>query len=346
METGYRKFLPLVAATDAAVARAKDEQYGASWIRRGWSGAFHATWRKADRIESIAERANYLIGDVVAREAGKPDGLLDDIRDLRRYLLLWECRLIEEGRVPLPATAARLPADPASARSALARLMETIGTWTVDIARGGTSADLAPPPYFLDALRVVEWLLGVRAEYVPTVEGKAVAAGWGGRPDDARPGTLAKFDTDQGQDPVPVPGAASAPAITDSGETRAVLLNDYGSPDGRCEMYEKNPNEETPRRCLLAAGHPGGHSIPQPGVYSLTDGGNALNGAGGKEVLGTARCAERRRSDGAPCVRDRGHIGPHQTSGFAFFTDGYTDRFAVGRGTEPPEGDLPDGLAP
>lgn len=76
---------------DVSVLMEKGKSYGASWRKRGGVGAFMMLARKWDRIEQQCAAAGYDIFDVIAKgdpQIGAPDGLLDDIRDLRRYLLL------------------------------------------------------------------------------------------------------------------------------------------------------------------------------------------------------------------------------------------------------------------
>lgn len=95
----YLDHLQQVADADVAGLKKAQQSYGDSWKRRGGVGAFMMLARKWDRLE------NYLSGD--ARydifEGPKADmraeGVIDDIRDLRRYLLLVESELIAQGVV-------------------------------------------------------------------------------------------------------------------------------------------------------------------------------------------------------------------------------------------------------
>ena len=66
-----------------------EKSYGDSWKRRGGTGAFMMLARKFDRIEQQSKDCNYDIFEAGGRFNGE-DGLLDDIGDLRRYLLLVE----------------------------------------------------------------------------------------------------------------------------------------------------------------------------------------------------------------------------------------------------------------
>lgn len=102
----YNHLLAGIAATDAAKVQARDETYGQSWCRRGGQGAYFATIRKVDRIEEAAKKYGYDIFRAVVEtksgDEGADDGLITDIRDLRRYLLLWEAYLTAVGDLPAP----------------------------------------------------------------------------------------------------------------------------------------------------------------------------------------------------------------------------------------------------
>lgn len=80
-----------IALKDIVVLRAKGKGYGRSWIKRGGVGAFMMFARKWDRIENVSEGYGYNV--INAIKMGDAD-LLDDIQDLRRYLLLLEGELI------------------------------------------------------------------------------------------------------------------------------------------------------------------------------------------------------------------------------------------------------------
>lgn len=98
----YMDYLPGVAAEDVRELQRKDAEYGGSWLKRGGTGAFHMLARKIDRLEEQAKRFNYNV--LAAIEADqRPEGILDDIRDLRRYLMLVECEALRaSGAQPSP----------------------------------------------------------------------------------------------------------------------------------------------------------------------------------------------------------------------------------------------------
>tara|TARA_R100001594_G_scaffold1296_2_gene5426 strand:- start:6714 stop:7070 length:357 start_codon:yes stop_codon:yes gene_type:complete len=82
-----------VAQNDLHALQKAETSYGDSWKRRGGVGAFMMLARKFDRIEHQSEKHGWDIfeaGEVYIGEAG----LLDDIRDLRRYLLLVENEIL------------------------------------------------------------------------------------------------------------------------------------------------------------------------------------------------------------------------------------------------------------
>ena len=79
-----------IAREDVKVLRKKGQSYGGSWKKRGGVGAFMMLARKWDRIELACEESGYDIFDVIKGQADAPDSILDDIRDLRAYLLLVE----------------------------------------------------------------------------------------------------------------------------------------------------------------------------------------------------------------------------------------------------------------
>jgi len=83
---------PMAAAVDDVTHLKKaDLSYGSSWMKRGGQGAFFVTCRKFDRIEQQMKGMTEL--DAWLHNADEygfsGDGPWGDIRDLRRYLLLW-----------------------------------------------------------------------------------------------------------------------------------------------------------------------------------------------------------------------------------------------------------------
>jgi hypothetical protein len=78
-----------LADTDVAKLKHAQESYGDSWRSRGGVGAFMMLARKWDRIENQVTKEGYDIFKTINNDPSST-GILDDIRDLRRYLLLVE----------------------------------------------------------------------------------------------------------------------------------------------------------------------------------------------------------------------------------------------------------------
>ena len=103
----YLDMLDEVAQADVAGLRKAEESYKDSWKKRGGVGAFMMLARKWDRIENqVQYGALYRLDDVVTRCVEpwdifahaegdtRPEGIIDDIRDLRRYLMLVEAEVL------------------------------------------------------------------------------------------------------------------------------------------------------------------------------------------------------------------------------------------------------------
>ncbi len=95
----YLNELEGVAKDDVDALRLAEKSYGNSWKKRGGVGAYMMLARKIDRIEMQAKKSGYDIFQAVAVD-NRPEGLIDDIRDLRRYLMLVEAELRASGRCP------------------------------------------------------------------------------------------------------------------------------------------------------------------------------------------------------------------------------------------------------
>ena len=78
-----------IARNDVQELKAAEKSYGVSWRKRGGMGAFMMLARKWDRIENQVKSENYDIFSSYEKDK-RQEGLLDDIQDLRRYLLLVE----------------------------------------------------------------------------------------------------------------------------------------------------------------------------------------------------------------------------------------------------------------
>jgi hypothetical protein len=91
--------LGAIAAQDVREVTRKDAEYGSSWKERGGAGAFFVWVRKYDRMVIQLKKFHYDVFEAVKADQRK-DGLIDDIRDCRRYLLLWEDELQQLGYLP------------------------------------------------------------------------------------------------------------------------------------------------------------------------------------------------------------------------------------------------------
>lgn len=77
---------------DADELHEAEQSYGDSWKQRGGVGAFMMAARKWDRIEKQVLGHNYDIFSAMDEDR-RPEGILDDIRDLRRYLFLIDAEM-------------------------------------------------------------------------------------------------------------------------------------------------------------------------------------------------------------------------------------------------------------
>lgn len=104
----YLDELDDLAMDDLAGLRKAEESYGDSWKRRGGVGAFMMLARKWDRLEKAMSKQDEDGSDCVARQDrydifdrtlvdNRSEGIIDDIRDLRRYLMLVEAELRVRG---------------------------------------------------------------------------------------------------------------------------------------------------------------------------------------------------------------------------------------------------------
>lgn len=86
-ESAFYARLSSIARKDCHALVDKGRSYGDSWKRRGGIGAFMMLARKWDRIENLVKADGY---DVFRTASANSGDIMDDIRDLRRYLTLVE----------------------------------------------------------------------------------------------------------------------------------------------------------------------------------------------------------------------------------------------------------------
>ena len=98
VEYSYSEMITLVekvARVDVTKLHKAEQSYGNSWKQRGGVGAFMMLARKWDRLEKQVNESNYDIF-LAAEKDTRAEGILDDIQDLRRYLMLVEAEIIRK----------------------------------------------------------------------------------------------------------------------------------------------------------------------------------------------------------------------------------------------------------
>ena len=83
------KRLEDITKADVVALTEAEKDYGDSWRKRGGVGAFMMLARKFDRLENQTQKYSYDVFEAYAEDT-RAEGILDDIQDLRRYLLLVE----------------------------------------------------------------------------------------------------------------------------------------------------------------------------------------------------------------------------------------------------------------
>ena len=81
--------LQTIADSDVVALQEAEKSYGDSWRKRGGVGAFMMLARKWDRIENQVKAQQYDVFDAIESDRWA-EGIMDDIQDLRRYLMLVE----------------------------------------------------------------------------------------------------------------------------------------------------------------------------------------------------------------------------------------------------------------
>ena len=89
MEGSDFNIIRKLANLDVSKLEQAERSYGDSWRKRGGIGAFMMLARKWDRIENQVTKDGYDIFESIYNDPSDT-GILDYIRDLRRYLLLVE----------------------------------------------------------------------------------------------------------------------------------------------------------------------------------------------------------------------------------------------------------------
>jgi hypothetical protein len=91
-----------VAASDVEGLIKAQAEYGDSWKKRGGSGAYLTIVRPLDRLDILAGKpaSNGIPYDIFQHCLDAKDGdsgVLNAVRDLRRYLILVEAHLVSQG---------------------------------------------------------------------------------------------------------------------------------------------------------------------------------------------------------------------------------------------------------
>lgn len=139
----YLDNLEAVVITDIENLRVAEKSYGDSWKKRGGVGAFMMLARKIDRLENQTKQKGWDVFRAI-REDRRAEGVIDDIRDLRRYLILVEAEMMAQGVLIAEVVKYEKPAAPAPAENASALAVEASA-----MARGPGHAQ--PHPRGFDA---------------------------------------------------------------------------------------------------------------------------------------------------------------------------------------------------
>lgn len=99
---GLEASLKKVAQSDVEGILVGEEEYDRSWMKDGGVGAWFTMKRCLDRLPVLVSRKPSDSGDrfdifqhVLADKAGT--GVLDSVRDMRRYCMLVEAELVRQG---------------------------------------------------------------------------------------------------------------------------------------------------------------------------------------------------------------------------------------------------------
>jgi hypothetical protein len=97
-DSKHMTFLHDVLMSDEQGLIKAEASYGSSWKMRGGVGAFMMLARKWDRLEKRTAQHQYDIFAAIHDDTRR-EGVIDDVRDLRRYLTLVECEMASHGIV-------------------------------------------------------------------------------------------------------------------------------------------------------------------------------------------------------------------------------------------------------
>ncbi len=146
MKKLWHKLLKKIADSDVAGLIKAEESYGDSWKCRGGVGAFMMLARKWDRLENQVKKEGYDVFKAAFHDT-RPEGIIDDIRDLRRYLMLVEAEVTAE------IEGEKIAVDEAVADKAEDRALEKAQQ---DLMRKGQNALGMEKPFGFDEAQDVE----------------------------------------------------------------------------------------------------------------------------------------------------------------------------------------------
>lgn len=90
----YLDNLAYITQKDTEILKEKEAGYKGSWKKRGGVGAFMMLARKWDRLETFLVDYGFDVFMAIDKDVRK-ETVLEDIRDLRRYLMLVEAEMID-----------------------------------------------------------------------------------------------------------------------------------------------------------------------------------------------------------------------------------------------------------
>lgn len=91
-----RHYMSIVGYDDELGLKEAYKSYGPSWKQRGGIGAFMMLARKWDRLVNRVKNCGGDLVDAISTDTRR-EGVIDDVRDLRRYLILVEAELLARG---------------------------------------------------------------------------------------------------------------------------------------------------------------------------------------------------------------------------------------------------------
>jgi hypothetical protein len=102
-DLAHLRHLDGVLSSDRAGIETAEQNYRASWKLRGGVGAFMMLARKWDRLQNRVKEHGWDIFKAIAEDKRR-EGVIDDVRDLRRYLTLVECEMVEQKAIEVEGT--------------------------------------------------------------------------------------------------------------------------------------------------------------------------------------------------------------------------------------------------